>query len=104
MTCALCQKKKQLRRSHIVPEFLYKQMYDPKHRFFALSCTPSERERQHQKGLREFLLCADCELLFSGFENYAAKVFYGKDVAASKHHGDLLVLHDLDYKALKLFF
>jgi len=103
MTCALCQKNKQLRRSHIVPEFLYKEFYDPKHRFFSLSCTPSEREHLHQKGLRESLLCADCELLFSRFENYAAKVFYGNDVAASERHGDLLLLHDLDYNTLKLF-
>lgn len=104
MSCALCQQNKVLRRSHIVPEFLYKEMYDPKHRFFALSCDASDRERWHQKGLREPLLCADCEILFSRFEGYAAKVFYGGGVASSQRHQDLLVLHGLDYASLKLFF
>ncbi len=104
MSCALCKQPKPLRRSHIVPEFMYQEMYDPQHRFLAISSTPSERVRFHQKGLREHLLCADCEGLFSRFETYAAKVFYGNCVTRSyQPRQDVVEIHGLDYKKLKLF-
>jgi hypothetical protein len=83
---------------------MYQGMYDPKHRFLAISSTPSKRVRFHQKGLREQLLCADCERLFSRFETYAAEVFYGNGVWRSyQRHGDIVEINGLDYKKLKLF-
>jgi hypothetical protein len=104
--CALCKSKKPLHWSHIVPEFMYREMYDPKHRFFGLSRTKHEGVRLFQKGLREKLLCADCEALLSKYEHYAADVFFGNGQQLLKGYrdGSQIILEGLDYHRLKLFF
>jgi hypothetical protein len=56
-TCALCREPGDLRRSHILPEFFYKPVYDETHRFLETSTDPRDRVMIRQKGLREFLLC-----------------------------------------------
>ncbi len=53
-TCALCLERP-LRDSHVIPEFLYKSIYDEKHRFYALAV--GEYPGYEQKGIRESLLC-----------------------------------------------
>lgn len=40
MYCKLCKKEKELRKSHIIPEFFYKLLYDPFHRFNLISSKP----------------------------------------------------------------
>jgi hypothetical protein len=35
--CKLCRLPRQLRKSHIIPEFMYTSMYDDKHRFHVVS-------------------------------------------------------------------
>ena len=65
MKCFLCLSEATLRASHVVPEFFYKPMYDEKHRFFTVSSDPERRDRMHQKGVRESLLCDDCEGRFA---------------------------------------
>jgi hypothetical protein len=71
MGCALCQQNKQLCDSHIVPEFMYQHMYDANHRFRVLSRNEVDATRFLRKGLREELLCRDCEAKFSKWESYA---------------------------------
>jgi hypothetical protein len=67
--CKLCLKEKPLQNSHIIPEFCYKSLYDGKHRAFELKLREKGREIL-QKGIREKLLCADCEgLINTEFEN-----------------------------------
>jgi hypothetical protein len=100
--CALCLQPKPLCRSHIVPEFMHVGMYDDKHRFFGLSSTPERPVRFFQKGLREQLLCDDCEQQFSYYEHYASRVFYGKEVQVQPVEIGML-LSGLDYPRLKLF-
>jgi hypothetical protein len=64
--CALClDTNVKLAQSHIVPEFLYKALYDSKHRFQVISTNPSVRNSLEQKGLREPLLCKACEATIS---------------------------------------
>jgi hypothetical protein len=104
MCCALCQKSKPLRSSHIVPEFLYQEMYDPKHRFLGLSRIPSDRVLLYQKGLREKLLCGDCEQQFGRYESYAARVFYGGAKLVVRQEGKRFTIAGAEYKPLKLFF
>src|SRR3546814_16606531 len=77
MHCALCLLPKPLQDSHIIPEFLYGVMYDDKHRYNVLSLAPERRERIEQKGVREQLLCRDCEQKFSKLESYASLVLQG---------------------------
>ncbi len=59
-TCRLCGKTRKLRRSHILPEFLYRPLYDGKHRYFVVSAA-TDSNFSLQSGLTERLLCGDCE-------------------------------------------
>ena len=79
-------------------------MYDEKHRFLGLSREPAIRVKTFQKGLRERLLCWDCEQQFGRYENYASMVFYGDAPITSTPCENFLLLGALEYKPLKLFF
>src|SRR5438874_1980391 len=101
--CALCLEAKPLQRSHIVPEFMHSGMYDEKHRLFGLSSVPTVAVRLIQKGLREKLLCANCEQQLGRYERYASQVFYSGNVSADRVEIGLS-LSRLEYSPLKLFF
>jgi hypothetical protein len=103
MTCALCRRDKPLQQSHIIPEFLYSALYDSLHRFEVLSSDPSKRRLSIQKGLRELLLCAECEVQLSRHERYASLVFSGGVQPASTRTGNVVRLTGLDYSHFKLF-
>lgn len=84
-TCKLCCKEKDLRHSHILPEFMYQNLYDtsPK-RFYILNVdldnSANSKRKIEQKGIREYLLCGDCEVQLSKYENYAAEIIYAKNL------------------------
>ena len=103
MPCKLCLEDRPLRQSHIVPEFLYRPLYDSKHRFFGLSNLPGRKDALFQKGLREPLLCDGCEQQFSRYEHYASKVFNGRQAARGEIGQREIVMIGLDYAPLKLF-
>jgi hypothetical protein len=103
MHCALCHQDRTLRRSHIIPEFMYGTLYDEKHRFWVVSIHEHERNELKQKGEREELLCDDCESKFSKFERYASLVHNGGIPLAVESHGRLLVIQGIDYLQFKLF-
>jgi hypothetical protein len=82
--CKLCQEEKTLRNSHIIPEFMYQNLYGTKHKKFHQINIDLDNEkdssiRSHQKGIRESLFCDECETLLSRYENYAAETIYGKN-------------------------
>ena len=66
--CKLCKQDRTLRRSHIVPEFLYKDLYNEIHQMMGINGSGKLGWRPLQKGLREELFCDDCEKLFN--DNY----------------------------------
>jgi hypothetical protein len=55
-------------KSHIIPEFAYKPVYDKQHRFIDFSEDPKTGVKFAQKGIRENLLCHNCEELLSKYE------------------------------------
>jgi hypothetical protein len=57
-----------LRNSHIISETFWEAVYDDKHRALPMS-TDIPESRIIQKGLREELLCGDCEAKLSKWEN-----------------------------------
>lgn len=77
--CRLCSQQGKLCNSHIIPEFFYKlmQLYDSNHRFNIISTDPDQRSFFAQRGIREYLLCKECECKFSKWEDYARGVLYG---------------------------
>lgn len=104
MTCALCLKDADLQQSHIIPEFLYDAMYDEKHRFNVLTVLPQGRNRIEQKGIREALLCRDCELKISKWERYASLVIKGGAPGVDgNRQGDVISVTGIDYSTFKLF-
>ncbi len=103
-TCRLCQQIRELRLSHIISEFMHEEMYDEKHRFFGLSSVVIQKEEILQKGLRERLLCEDCEQRFGRHERYAKGIFFGGGTYNRQRVGSDIHLTGLQYAPLKLFF
>jgi hypothetical protein len=101
-TCVLCHKKKKLCLSHIIPEFFFKPLYDEKHRFLKIPLAEEKKTQYGQKGLREKLLCKECESHLSKYEKYACEIFSGK-AGTYKELSNLIKFKDLDYKKFKLF-
>jgi hypothetical protein len=102
MTCALCKCDKPLLNSHVVPEFLYRPHYDDKHRtlLFHRRDTPST---MLQKGLRDRLLCRQCEEHLQRFEDYFARFWYQEQPLPNPLEGSEVILTDIDYCRFKLF-
>lgn len=103
MPCALCLKDAELRRSHIIPEFLYESIYDDKHRLQVLSLLPDQPNWREQKGLREQLLCDACEQKISVWERYASLLLKGGTPIQYRREGRIICLSGLDYEKFKLF-
>ncbi|MEK7663798.1 MAG: hypothetical protein AAB357_06465 [Actinomycetota bacterium] len=104
MPCALCLKDKQLRNSHIYPEWIYSPLYDDKHRLEILSVVPEGRNELKQKGMRQPLLCNDCEQKLSVWEGYARNIFVSPDKPNEYfREGAMLEIRGLDYAKMKLF-
>lgn len=101
-TCRLCVKEKELRHSHILPEFMYQNLYDtaPK-RFYTLKVdlenAENSKKKIEQKGIREYLLCGDCEVQLSKYENYAAETIYAKNLGNKAYIKKANVTTDEEY-------
>jgi len=102
--CALCKNVKKLCRSHIIPEYFYKTLYDPKtHSFAQSSSDPTRKDLPRQKGLWEYLLCSDCEGIINDYEKYAIHAFFEKNSIFIENKGEYLLVSGLDYTKFKLF-
>jgi len=101
-TCRLCLNKRDLKNSHIIPEFFYQPLYDKKHRLLVLSTKKKRPRPMEQKGVRERLLCGDCETKLSRWETYAAKVL--TNIIIPNHDTEpFITVGDIDYRKFKLF-
>lgn len=70
--CKLCGKNTQLRNSHIVPEFLYHDLYNAQKQLMGITGVGSRGWKMLQKGIREHLFCEACE---QHFNEYCEKPF-----------------------------
>jgi hypothetical protein len=103
MNCALCQCESPLQNSHIVPEFFYKQLYDDIHRFHVVSSDSSKSDFLKQKGVREKLLCENCEQKISRWEKYAKEAFGNGLGIQIVRTGNIFRLSNLNYQTFRLF-
>src|SRR5690554_1024049 len=101
--CLLCEESRELCNSHIIPEFVYKALYDDKHRFHTLSVSGSAPPSYGQKGLRERLLCASCETQLSVHERYVNLLFTGQTQINVSRKGSLIEVNGIDYRHFRLF-
>jgi len=103
MKCRLCGLEKNLKNSHIIPEFVFKPLYDSKHRLHRIVADPKERNTYLQKGVREKLLCLDCEVKLSKNEKYVSEIFNGQNKLLLNNVDGLVVVKGVDYSKFKLF-
>ena len=101
--CRLCLRESSLCRSHVIPEFLYRPIYDEKHQALHVSSSAEHRTRPIQQGLREYLLCRPCEDLLNRWETVAAPVFRSAAQAAFSARPGQRVRVRADYLPIKLF-
>ncbi len=99
MTCRLCKKEEKLCDSHIIPEFLFKNLYDSKHR--AVESFSKGYKRFIQKGLRDFLLCKGCEgHIAKNIETPFTKQW--KKILPLSYSNKILLVSGLNYTVTKL--
>jgi len=101
--CRLCKRLMDLQLSHIIPEFFYRPIYDEKHRLFprvggAVQGPPL------QKGLREHLLCRDCEQMLSRHEKYVSEVLFGGTPIVVTQYNDRVEFEEINYRSVRLCF
>ncbi|MCF7964724.1 MAG: hypothetical protein K9L79_04195 [Methylobacter tundripaludum] len=70
--CRLCRQNQQLRYSHIIPEFLYANLYNNKGHMMGINGRGAKGWRPLQQGIREYLFCESCE---QHFNEYCEKPF-----------------------------
>jgi len=103
--CRLCLDSKQLMRSHILPEFFWKEVYEiHQNGSRRVPMTACERGAipgltHHQKALREQLLCSDCEQKLGKWESYVKRMFL--DLLPSNPRNSFSL--QLDLRVLLLF-
>ena len=100
MKCALCNEDKKLSNSHIIPEFIYAHsgIYDDKHRYNVLSSDAEQSNKFEQKGVREKLLCKDCEAKLSDYETYAKTILYDEtQIDEIRSSQNVTVFTNIDY-------
>lgn len=98
LVCKLCQKEKELKKSHILSEFYYEKLYDPSKKRLHLTNYEKGKFDFHQKGLREYLLCDDCEGILSRSETYVANLL--KNSCPSFEIQDLTEIKPVDSKLI----
>ena len=105
MKCKLCQEEKKLVKSHIIPEFFYKELYDSKNRYLYIHVDLEKKIKLYQKGQWEKLLCVDCENKFSKLEAYVYKLLFGGKISIKLKCSDktYFQIEKIDYKIFKLF-
>lgn len=100
-TCELCREERELCDSHVIPEFFYRPGYDEKGRAIKLD-RRSASEPLVQSGMKEPLLCVECEqFLNDSYERDFHRFWYegGRPDVVS---GEGITLNDYDYSLFKL--
>ena len=81
-TCRLCLKKKQLlKKSRIIPEFMYKSLFNEKHRLYVFNKEDLLHEGRHKTiptgEYQGGILCKECDNIVLGYyESYVNRILY----------------------------
>ncbi|MCH8304251.1 MAG: hypothetical protein IIB94_03875 [Candidatus Marinimicrobia bacterium] len=117
MKCKLClEEKPLLKKSHIIPNFMYKGLFTDDHKLFVVSSDDPSNARYTFTGEYEGnILCKECDnSIIGGYENYAHTVLYGgKNLKEDQYpyvqnmvtRGGINLLYsiNIDYAKFKLF-
>lgn len=102
-TCKLCKQKRKLCRSHIIPEFMYKEIYDDKHRALKMQDTLQGKKGTVQKGYRSYILCGDCEQLVNDTIEKPFLALWSSTQLPDKLNSEKYIVRNLNYDTVKLF-
>lgn len=117
MQCKLClQEKPLIKKSHIIPDFMYKGLFDEKHRISQIDFT-NKKESFPPTGIYEGnILCSNCDnKILGSYETYAAKELFKPTmhgfIEALKNkvidfdgNETSVTMSRIEYKKAKLFF
>jgi len=118
-TCKLCKNEKELiKKSHIIPEFLYQDLYDEKHQLIKFDAIEMAKGNDKTSKLPQGeyegeLLCKECDNEKIGqFETYLGNILNKKKLAVEQKPNCQKITNDegaeftrienIDYKSLKL--
>lgn len=101
-TCRLCLQERELCRSHIIPEFLYRPSYNAAHQAHELTVDIARR-RPIQTGYWERLFCQECEKNLNLYDDYFASAWFQSGLRPTTVRGKIVSIPGLDYKRFKLF-
>lgn len=103
--CKLCLEQKPLCESHIIPEFWYQPLY-MNHKFIQPKVDEKLGVKIFQKGIKEPLLCVDCEEFLNTIYEQPIHQFWKEkvNIAALNYSKDShFVLQNLNYTKFKLY-
>lgn len=104
MKCRLCHREQKLCDSHIVPEFIYRDLYDNDHKMMGINGHGNKGWKPLQKGIREKLFCSDCEQhLNDKYEKPFLKQWSVENPLPSQMNLDSVFSATYDYATFKLF-
>lgn len=102
--CRLCGKRGELRKSHVLSEFVYRPLYDERYKsYHVLTSIEGEYDSNARKGIWERLFCDSCEQQFSVYEQYAAQVLDGRKFSAQQIGERTFRIEGVEYRRFKLF-
>ena len=109
MNCKLCGKDKKLVRAHIIPKSLWKPLFDDEQSPQSHSTAPTVDDKKSPVGIYDTeILCAQCESIFSPWDDYAQKLLLAKPSEERYviNNGQKIAYVEttIDYAKLKLFF
>ena len=84
MKCNLCLKEIPLiKKSHIIPDFMYKGLFDEKHFLAMVNWDEMKIISKKPDGVYDKkILCAKCDNeIIGSYESYASKILYGKNLS-----------------------
>lgn len=108
--CVLCMRESELRKSHIIPEWAYSNLYDTKHRQLRLSMKEDKIYGLSQQGVYEYLLCGNCEVMLSKYEGFARNFYLSmkdgnfRNAEFNKINHHCWLVKGIDYAPLKMFY
>ncbi len=99
--CRLCLRQRPIVASHILPEFVFKPIYNARHK--AVLVERGGPSKKLQKGWREPLLCEECEQRLNRHETAFANVWFERPCVPDPLVGEFYAVTGLDYLTFKLF-
>src|SRR4030042_6422490 len=113
MECKLCGQRKNLIKAHIIPDFMYRELFDKDHRIRQMRVENKMFKKITQRETGEFdknILCEKCDKeILGNYEAYAKRVLYGGAPLSlpikpeRMFNKTWMPVGNIDYKKFKLF-